>query len=78
LITARRVGDLQPQDRLALGQRLGSSRLGWPTQIVGVAGSMPRSASFEDFETASMPSARWISATCSSPGVSHSGTRSSA
>ena len=54
---------------LPSGQRDGSSRCGWPTQIVGVSGSMPRSASFADFDTESMPSARWISATSSSPGV---------
>ena len=61
--------------RIALpaGQRDGSSRCGWPTQIVGVSGSIPRSASLEDFETESIPSARWMSATSSSPSASHSG-----
>jgi hypothetical protein len=37
--------------------------------MVGVTGSMPRSASFEDFETESMLSARWMRATSSSPSV---------
>src|ERR1700733_13340974 len=45
------------------GQRLPSSAAGWPTQIVGTAGSMPRSASFAAFDTPSSPGVRWVSAT---------------
>jgi hypothetical protein len=52
-----------------LRARDGVQPVGWPTQMVGVAGSIPRSASLADFDTESMPSARWISATSSSPGV---------
>ena len=37
--------------------------------MVGIAGSRPRSASFADLDTESMPSARWIRATSSSPGA---------
>ena len=40
------------------GQREGSSATGWPTQIVGVAGSMPRSASLAALDTPSSPGVR--------------------
>ena len=57
--------------RIALpgGQRDGSSACGWPTQIVGVSGSMPRSASLQAFETPSRPGVRCSSATLPSAGV---------
>ena len=45
------------------GQRDGSSACGWPTQIVGTAGSMPRSHSFTAFDTPSRPGVRCSSAT---------------
>ena len=53
--------------RIALpsGQRDGSSACGWPTQMVGTSGSMPRAASLQAFDTPSSPGVRCSSATLS-------------
>ena len=61
--------------RIALpsGAREGSKAVGWPRQIVGSAGSMPRSASFTAFDTPSSPGVRCSSATLPSSGSRHCG-----